>query len=175
MGRNKALIELDGIPVIERVIQAVPAEKKNIKIIAQAEEVYRFLGLTMIGDVYPDLGPIAGIHAGLLDSSSQFGFFLACDLPLISRNIIEMVLNRHTNQDVLGLRTEKGFEPLCTIYSKECIPLIESQIKKKDYSLQSLFTLVDSEFINIQSSESLFNLNTLQDWENIAKSGRTNR
>lgn len=167
MGRNKALLKLDGLTIIERVISAVPAKKQNIKIVTNSSKDYEFLGYAIIKDVHPGLGPISGVHAGLTDSSYESNFFLACDLPFLSEEVIRTVLARHSNQEILGIKSETGREPLCTIYSKNCIPSIENLIKIGDYSLQSLFKLMAAEFFEYEGASSLFNLNTVDDWKHI--------
>ena len=167
LGRNKALVEVNGQPIIEKVVSAIPAKKENIKLVTSSFQTFRFLKLEMISDIHPGLGPIGGVHAGLVDSSFDFNFFLACDLPFISTEVIQTVLDSHASQDIFGIRTKKGLEPLCTLYSKECISTIENQMKVKDYSLHPLFEAVPSEFIEIEDSNILFNLNTTQDLKNL--------
>lgn len=167
LGRNKALVELNGQTIIEKVVSAIPAGKENIKIVTSSFLTFHFLKLKMISDIHPGLGPIGGVHAGLVDSTFDFNFFLACDLPLISTKIIQAVLDFHAGQDIFGIRTKNGLEPLCAVYSKGCISTIENQMKVRDYSLHSLFETVPSEFIEIEDSNILFNLNTTQDLEDL--------
>jgi len=167
LGRNKALVELNGQTIIEKVVSAIPARKENIKIVTSTFQTFHFLKLKMISDIHPGLGPIGGVHAGLVDSTFDFNFFLACDLPLISTEVIQAVLDSHISQDILGISTKNGLEPLCAIYSKGCISAIEKQMKVKDYSLHTLFETVPSEFIEIEDSNILFNLNTTQDLEDL--------
>ena len=142
LGRNKALVEVNGQPIIEKVVSAIPAKKENIKLVTSSFQTFRFLKLKMISDIHPGLGPIGGVHAGLVDSSFYFNFFLACDLPLISTEVIQTILDSHANQDIFGMHTKKGLEPLCTLYSKNCISAIEKQMKIKYYSLLELILLI---------------------------------
>ena len=167
LGRNKALVELYGQTIIEKVISAIPTRKENIKIVTSTFQTFHFLKLKMISDIHPGLGPIGGVHAGLVDSTFDFNFFLACDLPLISTGVVQTVLDSHAGQDIFGISTKNGLEPLCAIYSKGCISAIEKQMKVKDYSLHTLFETVPSEFIKIEDSNILFNLNTTQDLEDL--------
>lgn len=165
MGLNKALLKINGYTMIETVISAIPAEKGSIKIITNSPSDYDFLDYAMIPDRFPRLGPISGVHAGLTDSSFLFNFFLACDLPFISTEVIVAILKEHSGQDIMGVRTPNGLEPLCTIYSKNCLSVIDKQIRKKSYSMQLLFNLVASEFVKIPNPTSLLNVNTKQDWQ----------
>ncbi|NIT71946.1 molybdenum cofactor guanylyltransferase [candidate division KSB1 bacterium] len=164
MRQNKALLKINGETLIERVISAIPGEKESIKIVTNSPDEYVFLGYRTISDIFPHLGPISGVHAGLVDSPLLYNFFLACDLPFISEAVIQTVQEKHTDQDILGLRSRRGLEPLCAVYSKRCIPLIEKQIKRGQHSLHSLFELVKSDFIQVSDQKALANLNTPQDW-----------
>lgn len=169
MRRNKALLIIDDVPVIERVVRVIPTQTGCIKIVTNSPAEYSFLGLPMIGDVHRNVGPIAGIHAGLLDSGSEASFFLACDLPFISTATIEMVCNRYSNQNALAIRIERGPEPLCAIYSRTCLSVIEIQIKKKQVSLHGLLSAVKAEFVELTNARALFNLNTPGDLREITR------
>lgn len=172
LGRNKALVEVDGQTIIEKVLSAVPAKKENIKLVTSSFQTFRFLNLKVIPDIHPGLGPIGGVHAGLVDSPFDFNFFLACDLPLISVEVIQTVLDSHAGQDIFGISTKNGLQPLCTIYSRGCILAIERQIKIREFSLHRLFETVPSEFIAMKNCNLLFNVNTKQDLEDLKKFSR---
>lgn len=165
MGRNKALIRYGGKTIIEYVLAAIPAPAEHIKVITNEKEPFAFLPVALIADVYPQLGPISGIHAGLRDSSFQFNFFIACDMPLISSEVITFILNRHQDEDILGLQSPRGPEPLCTIYSRNCVPVVEDQIARGNYSLHNLFKRVPSVFIEPPDFARLFNMNTPHDFK----------
>lgn len=167
IGKNKALLQINQETLIQKVISSIPAKKERIKIVTNTPETYHFLSIAIIQDIYPNLGPISGVHAGLVDSCHHYNFFLPCDLPFITEDVIQFVLQKHDGQDIFGLRTEKGIEPLCAIYSKKCLPVLEKQIEKRVYSLHRVFELLPSEFIKIENQIALYNLNTLQDWNRV--------
>ncbi|MCG8606476.1 molybdenum cofactor guanylyltransferase [bacterium] len=163
MGRNKALLRLQGETLIERSLSSIP-DGYPAKIVTNSPEEYDFLQYQTIADVHKDLGPIGGVHAGLADAASFFSFFLACDLPFLSQELVKNLLNRHSKQDIFGGRTRDGYQPLCTIYSANCLAVIESQIKKQDFRLHRLPEMLNSEFIEIGEPGDFFNVNTERDW-----------
>lgn len=173
MGRNKALMKINGLTMIEAVIAAVPAEKEQIKIVATAPEEYHFMGYEAITDIFPDCGPISGVHAGLADSNVRLNFFLACDLPFITTATISEIIDRHHGQEVLGAKTEDGIQPLCAIYAKSCLPTIETMIHDRSYSLHELFKRVNSEFIEIGAASDFLNVNTPEDLLAAQKKGKS--
>ncbi len=169
MGRNKALLPLEGSTVIERVVSAIPARGNQVKLVTNSPADYGFLGLPCLPDVHPGLGPMAGIHAGLTDSVDDFSFFLACDLPLLEESSIRKLMQLHVNQNVLGYRTKRGPEPLCAIYAKAINPVIEKFLEKNECALHKLCEQVGGEFIEFDDRAGLFNLNTLADWRALER------
>src|SRR5688572_20417127 len=86
MGRNKALIPLDGCPIITRL--ACEAGQLTDQIIISANDipVYESLGLPIVPDVYQGQGPLAGLHAAMTYSERPLLLALACDLPAVKES-----------------------------------------------------------------------------------------
>jgi FdhD protein len=163
MGKNKALLRLQGQTLIERALASIP-DGYPAKIVTNSPENFDFLHCQTIPDVHKDLGPIGGVHAGLEDAASFCSFFLACDLPFLSEELVRNLHMRHTDKDIFGVRTKDGHLPLCTIYSKKCLRVIDSQIQQKDFRLHRLPGLLNSEFVEIGEPGEFFNVNTETDW-----------
>ena len=68
MGSNKSLLKVGNMTVIERVRNLLQGIFKNVILITNDPEDYKFLGLPMFEDVYRHKGPLAGIHSGLVHS-----------------------------------------------------------------------------------------------------------
>src|SRR2546428_5032684 len=65
-GRPKALLKLGGRRIIERVVDAVKPAVDDLLIVTNTPELYTFLGLPTVPDIYPDHGSLGGIYSGLL-------------------------------------------------------------------------------------------------------------
>ena len=171
LGRDKALLRLDGQTLPERILSSIPAGYPT-KIVSNSSQAFEFIECPVITDIHQGLGPIGGIHAGLSDTTSDFGFFIACDLPFITQTLILRILQNHTDEDVFGIRGKDGNVPLCTIYSKRGLAVIDSQILNKEYSLSRLSKLLHSAFIEATDELDLLNVNTERDWrtaQNLAR------
>jgi molybdopterin-guanine dinucleotide biosynthesis protein A len=65
------------------------------------------------------------------------------------------------------------YEPLCAVYSKSLIPIIENLFLKNDYSPLSLISISNFKKINIDKTVSFFkenlfsNVNTINDLNNL--------
>ena len=64
-GRPKALIELGGRPIIARVLAALAPAVDDLLVVTNTPDLYAFLELPMVPDVYPDHGSLGGIYSGL--------------------------------------------------------------------------------------------------------------
>ena len=60
-GRPKALMELGGRRIIDRVADVVRAVADDALIVTNTPELYASLGLPMVPDAFPDHGSLGGI------------------------------------------------------------------------------------------------------------------
>src|SRR5262245_66652886 len=71
MGRNKALVEVGGRPLITRVAEQASHLTNQVFLSANDATPYRFLGLPARHDLYPGQGPLCGLHAASKGSHRQ--------------------------------------------------------------------------------------------------------
>jgi molybdopterin-guanine dinucleotide biosynthesis protein A len=119
MGRDKALLELGGVPLILRTARLVESVAGTSTVIGNAE-AYKSLGLRMIGDDWPGAGPLGGIATALRASDAPWSLVVACDLPYMTRDWLEYLIARAgaSLADAVVAMNAQGAEPLCAIYHK---------------------------------------------------------
>ena len=127
-GRPKALLELGGRRIIERVIDAVAPSVNDLLIVTNTPELYAFLGLPMVADVYPDGGSLGGIYSGLKAAAGDAAFTVACDMPFLHPAVVRLVVARAGEADVVIPRVGGQLETLHACYAKSCLPHIEERI-----------------------------------------------
>ena len=127
-GGAKALLELGGRRIIERVIEAVAPAVGDLLIVTNTPEVYAFLGLRMVADVYPDHGSLGGIYSGLKAATGDAAFTVACDMPFLHRDVVRLVVERAGLGDVVIPRVGDQLETLHAAYAKSCLPHIEERL-----------------------------------------------
>lgn len=133
-GQPKALIELGGRRIIERVVAAVAPAVDDVLVVTNTPELYAFLKLPMVGDVYPDHGSLGGIYSGLKAASGPGALTVACDMPFLHPDVIKLVAARAGEGDVVIPRVGSRLETLHAAYDKVCLPhlaecLIAGQLK----------------------------------------------
>src|SRR3954447_5197806 len=93
MGTNKALLDLNGRMVIEGIVEKLEKTVDEIIIVTNTFADYEFLKLPMVEDKWKDMGPLAGIEAGLNASKTEHNLIVACDMPFISVELGKYLLS----------------------------------------------------------------------------------
>ncbi|MGD8985694.1 MAG: molybdenum cofactor guanylyltransferase [Desulfobacteraceae bacterium] len=154
-GRNKALVEINGIRVIERVIRVMEPLFERLIIITNTPQDYAYLKLPMVEDLIKGLGPLGGIFTGLQTMSDEAGFFVACDMPFLSGDLVRHMVDVMEDFDVVVPKVDWKVEPLHAIYTKRCIPAIKELIDNKDYQIIKCFQSVRIRYL---SKEEIYGL-----------------
>ena len=99
---------------------------------------------------FKSIGPIAGICTGLMEAKNSYNIIQAFDMPFTSFNLYKLLITRSNPEktDVVMVRTQKGLETLCTIYSKRCIDIILYNISKKIFKIIEILPYLNVSFIN---------------------------
>ncbi len=134
-----------------------------------------FVGWDMmvVTDIHPSRCALAGLHAGLFYASNPWVYVTACDVPFANEQVIRhLISQRESGAEVIIPRTDDGLEPLTAAYSKECIPLIETNLEKKIFMIKKFFRKKKIKEIPVSELKKLdpsmrfmFNVNTPEDLE----------
>src|SRR2546425_4236985 len=111
-GRPKALLKLGGRRIIERVVDAVKPAVDDLLIVTNTPELYTFLGLPMVPDIYLDHGSLGGIYSGLRAAPGDAAFTVACDMPFLHADVARLVVERAGSGDVVVPRVGAPLEAL---------------------------------------------------------------
>ncbi len=127
-GRPKALVELGRCRIIERVLAALTSVVDDVLLVTNTPELYAFLELPMVADVYPDRGSLGGIYSGLQAASGDAAFTVACDMPFLHPDVVRLVVARAGQGDVVIPRVGHQLETMHAAYAKACLPYIEERL-----------------------------------------------
>ncbi len=141
-GEPKALLELGGKRIIERVVDAVGSVLDDLLVVTNTPERYAFLGLPMVPDVFPDGGALGGIYSGLRAAGGDAAFTVACDMPFLHPAIVRMVVERAGEGDVVIPRTGAQLETMHALYAKRCLPAMEARLRAGQLKIVGFFTEV---------------------------------
>jgi molybdopterin-guanine dinucleotide biosynthesis protein A len=121
MGCDKALLKVDGQTLLLRAINLLKPYAGSVAILGPPGR-YESLGVPVIPDRWPGQGPLAALLTGLERSANDRNVFLACDLPLLNAQFIELLLRSKQpgNFDAVVPRTSSGWHPLCAACRRTC-------------------------------------------------------
>jgi len=125
MGRDKALLEVNGQPLIALALEKLRALKLDPKICGvspdSTAQLARFA--QVIPDNFPGCGPVAGIESGLAANDAPVSLFLAVDMPLVPVEFLRWMMERaETSGAVATIPVSGGRDqPLCGIYSRRLL------------------------------------------------------
>jgi molybdopterin-guanine dinucleotide biosynthesis protein A len=150
MGEDKALLRLGSEYLIDRPIRALQAVTSDVRIIGLPERYSQF-GLPVIPDCVESRGPLSGIYTALKTCPTPHALLLACDMPLICPDFCSLLLRKRPRADVVLVRFDDGFiEPLCSLYSRSCLPIIEASLSAGRLKIADFFERVTVSYVDEQ-------------------------
>ncbi|WP_137939055.1 molybdenum cofactor guanylyltransferase MobA [Chitinivorax sp. B] len=89
-GRDKGLVELNGVPLVQWVVAAIRQQVGDILISANRSlDHYQALGFQVVQDLQTDFpGPLAGVLAGFDVLTTGELLVVPCDVPLLPRDLV---------------------------------------------------------------------------------------
>ena len=172
LGRDKALVEVGGRPLVLRVTHAVQTAVDEVTLVG-APEKYGHLGLRVIPDHVTGFGPLAGILAALEDTSRPWNLVAACDMPNLTPEFLGFLLRRAAEEqaEILAPTDATGRpEPLCAVYASSCREAIRRAVEADRHKITDAFAdlrvieLGPADYREYEQPGGLFaNLNTEQD------------
>lgn len=138
-GEPKALMELGGRPIVARVLDVVRQVTERVLLVTNTPDLYAFLGLPMVPDVFPEGGSLGGIYSGLRAAPGDAAFTVACDMPFLSEPVARLVLARAGEADVVAPRIGEQWETLHACYGKACLAPMERRLREGRLRITGFF------------------------------------
>jgi len=130
MGQNKALIPINGEPLVTRVAKVLRPLFSKVVVVTFDFDIARAAALPAIEDEVSGRGPLGGIHAALRHFNAPV-FCVACDMPFLNGPAIEFLCAQLKDFDAVLPRLENGeasrAEPLHAVYAPSCLPFLEAE------------------------------------------------
>jgi molybdopterin-guanine dinucleotide biosynthesis protein A len=142
MGREKALVELAGKPLIGHAVEKVRRVCMDVRILSNNEELAVFTPI--VRDIHPGCGPMSGMEAGLRHSMFEWNLFMAVDMPFVPSAFLFDWLARKLSarrDSALGRVRVQIFEHggmpqpgLCLLH-KDVAPFLTQALEQGEYKL----------------------------------------
>jgi molybdopterin-guanine dinucleotide biosynthesis protein A len=123
MGREKLSLEVEGVPLIERVRDALTGCCQEVLVVGDGSvslEGVRYI----TGERPGRLGPLAGMEAGFASARCPLTFVAAGDMPFLTQSMVGYLLGRLARGGVLAVvpRYQSRIHPLCAAYARTLLP-----------------------------------------------------
>jgi molybdopterin-guanine dinucleotide biosynthesis protein A len=176
LGRDKAVLELDGEPLLTRVVRTLSDLAAEVLVLGPPERAIHARGARVIPDKHPGDGPLPALATALREMRGDRMIAVATDMPLLNAGLLAYLLDRSEGSDVTVPRVGGRTQQLHAVYARGCLPAIEAQLARDDLRVDGFFrsvrTLVieEEEIARLDPKFLSFrNVNTEADWAEVRR------
>lgn len=156
MGMDKGFCAFKGKPMVQYAIDVLDQVCDTI-IISSNNADYELFNFPVIPDIIKDIGPLGGIYSGLKHSKTYHNFFISCDMPMITVDLVQHILSSKENYDAV-IPTWNNFpEPMCAYYNKNITKNLVTFIQKENYKLQDVIQNINHKTVEITHDLNFYN------------------
>jgi molybdopterin-guanine dinucleotide biosynthesis protein A len=177
MGRNKALLDWRGRPLIARQVEILSVLSDDVLIGSNHPAAYAGIPARVVPDLLGERCPLTGIHALLAAARHPVLFVAACDLPFLNPDLVRHLLRSAEGVDVCLPVSPRGPEPLHAVYSRACLPAMERAAAAGNWKATGFHAAVRVRALPVREEDwavdgrsPFFNANTPEDWIDACKS-----
>ena len=125
-GRDKSALVVEGRTIRERQL-AVLSHVADETLIIGADD-----------DIVAGSGPMGGVHAALIAARGDAVLVLACDMPYVTADFAVYLLGLSGEADIVIPRTDRGYHPLCSVYTRACLEPLAHRLATQSLKLTAL-------------------------------------
>jgi molybdenum cofactor guanylyltransferase len=167
---DKANLLLDGQTLLQRVIASMQQVFPHV--IVSVRQRRTNIDLPQVCDEHLDVGPLAGLVAGLGRVSTPWAFAVACDMPFIEPAWVEWLGKYRSAHQAVVPVVQGHPQPLAAFYAGDCLAMLKESLSKPDKSLRGALKLLDVCYVEEKAMleanhplRGLLDLDTPQDFE----------
>lgn len=128
-GINKGTLPIGNAQIIDRQLEALRAVASPVFVVGWDSPDWSARGLTIVPDDIPDTGALGGIYTAIVHSPCDRTLVVACDMPFLSADFLGR-LAAVDGADLVIPKSARGYEPLCAIYTRACLPDIRARLAR---------------------------------------------
>jgi len=148
-GKDKGLYKFQNKALIQYSIDVAKNFTDDIIIMSSNKEYEQF-GYPVFKDIYPDRGPMGGIHTGLKQSKHKINLVLSCDTPYVSNKLVKHLLDAYSDEDILISKTPEGkYQTLIGIYHSRIFDTLEANISKNHLKIIVFIKQMNAKIIEL--------------------------
>ena len=180
--KEKALLPIGDKTILEHVIESLDGVVDEI-IISMRDTTQQELlndhtqGHDVVLDKMQDVGPLSGILEGTKAATGEYVFVVACDMPYISTDVVELLFKRAERHDAaIPVWENENLEPMHAVYRTHpmAVETEKAILRNEKFVLAPVFKMKDLVFVNMDEIrqldpdlETFVNINTPDDVEKL--------
>ncbi len=176
-GKDKGLIEINGLPLIEHVVSAVAPQVGQLFINANRNiEEYRHYGFPVVSDTMADYqGPLAGFASNMAVAETDYIVTIPCDSPLLPADLVQRLVHALQNEDAeLAVAHDgKRLQPVFALIKVSLLPSLQEFLQRGDRKIDLWYAehkMAKADFSDVP--ETFLNINTPGDQEQLQQHER---
>ncbi|NKB80398.1 MAG: NTP transferase domain-containing protein [Nitrospirales bacterium] len=173
MGKDKKHITIEGRSLFERALSVLENYFPEVIVVyGDSSQKPLTTQARSVHDLIPHCAAAGGVFTGLTYASFPQIFVVACDMPFLNPQLIDLMVSCDESMDIVIAKLKNRLEPLHARYSKRCLPFLETMIKERMFRMQELLNvkllkrkIFTEEEIGLIDNKALsfWNLNTPED------------
>ena len=127
MGRDKALVDIDGVAMVARVATALrTAGCQPVFAVGGNQRALEALGIEFVADLYPGEGPVGGVITALEACTAPAVVVVACDLPYLTADTISALVATADAAQATVVVTDR-VQPMCALWSRDAMGVLRRE------------------------------------------------
>jgi molybdopterin-guanine dinucleotide biosynthesis protein A len=165
MGGSKALVELQGRPLISYPMAALQAALSEVAIIAKADtELPSIPGVTLWVEPQTPRHPLVGIVHALALAAGRPVLACSCDLPFVTPELVTRIVSADPGGAPAVVPTHAGaMQPLLALYLPVAGTLLAPAARRASRRLRDEVAAIGPRLLEVEGDEAFFNVNSPED------------
>ncbi len=160
-GRDKALELWQGTTLLEHALSSLEDCAERF-VIGGTSERYGFAGVPVHADLEPFQGSLYGLARALELAQSDRVAVMACDMPGLTHEFWNFMASLEPAQIVIPENADGFLEPLAAIYSKSCLPAIQTALEAHQLRMTGWHARLEVQIVSWTELEPQFRPNLFQ-------------
>ena len=176
-GRDKSLLILNGQRIVEYLVEQCYQFADEVLIVSNSDAKFRIPGVRELSDIYPEKGPLGGIHAGLTHAKGDTVFVTACDMPMFDLELARELVALSSEYEAALPVADGRLQPLFAMLRRApalraAERMLYSDLRKLRFLYDRLKTCYLYSTTQEEPKDLFFNINYPADFERLVSGER---
>jgi molybdenum cofactor guanylyltransferase len=162
-GRDKGALLVEGRTIRDRQLAELSSVTDDILIVGAAGETPGTIAVARggpasagaatprrIADIVPGCGPLGGLHAALSEMRGEAVCLVAGDMPYVTAPLVAYLLSLARDADIVVPRTERGYHPLCAVYTRACLAAVTTRLGDRRLKMRELVGVLPTRIVTAE-------------------------